>query len=74
MDVLTEQWTPNCGAPLDRDKVRAGFTWDAEIKLWVRPEEVGATVTKLDDGWWTFFGLPYHSGKAMVRKFQQDYI
>lgn len=71
---LLEKWPPNCGAPLDPEKVRAGLTWDAYNKQWVRPEDLGATVTRAPDGWWTLFGLPYHKGKAMVWKFQQDYI
>lgn len=58
MGILTEQWTPNCGAPLDPEKVKAGLMWDAEIKLWVFPEEVGATVTKPPHEWWKLFGEP----------------
>ena len=66
MERMVEDWPVNCGAPLDPEKVKAGFTWSAGRKQWVRPEERGAEVYWAPDGWWTFFGTPYHAGKAMV--------
>lgn len=53
--MKAEQWTPNCGAPLDPEKIKAGLMWDAEIKLWVRPEEVGAQIHKPPKEWWKLF-------------------
>lgn len=71
--MVTEQWIPNCGAPLDPEKVKAGFTWDPEISLWVRPEEQGGETYWAPDGWWTLFGLPYHEGRGVLDDFQYQF-
>ena len=57
-----EQWIPNCGAPLDPGKVKAGLTWDSASKQWMRHEDLGATVTKAPHGWWKLFETPQDVG------------
>lgn len=73
-NMKQEQWEPNCGAPLDPEKVKAGLTWNTELQAWLRPEDNGADVSRAPDGWWTLFGLPYHEGKVMLWKFQDGYM
>ena len=53
-----QQWEPNCGAPLDPGKVKAGLTWDADNRVWCRHEDLGATVTRAPHGWKDLFGAP----------------
>ncbi len=55
---MTENFIPNCGAPLNPEAVKAGLDWSDEHKRWMTYEENGATVTKAPKGWRDLFGAP----------------
>lgn len=67
------KFIPNCGAPLNREAIRQGKTWSAKHRKWLRPEQLGATVTLAPDGWWVYFGMPYHEGNALIQEMSVNY-
>lgn len=64
MNMTTTGFTPN------REAVEAGLTWSAEHGRWMTHEENGAEVSRAPDGWWMLFGLDYHEGRELLRRFR----
>ena len=53
---MTENFIPNCGAPLNPEAVKQGKTWDSASGKWVSHQELGAVVTSPPQGWRDLFG------------------
>jgi len=59
---MVKDWPVNCGAPLDPEKVKAGYTWSMKREQWERPRDHGAQVTRAPKEWWLLFGAPQDVG------------